>query len=184
MDNIEIIKSKRKTFSLEIKQDGRVICRVPDYARKEEIDGFILSNKGWLEKNLCKIQENKKEALPEFSVDELKALRVKAQEVIPERVDFWAEKIGVNYNKVFFKFQKTRWGSCSSKGNLNFNCFLMLTDEKLMDYVIVHELCHLKYMNHSKLFWNTVASVMPDYRKYKASLRDAEKEIFSRVNFN
>ncbi len=184
MNNIEIIKSKRKTFSLEIKQDGRVICRAPDFARKEETDSFIISHKEWIERNLHQIKKSNNCQLPKFSADELKILKMKAENYIPDRVGFWAEKIGVNYNRIFFKFQKTRWGSCSSKGNLNFNCLLMLTDETLIDYVIVHELCHLKYMNHSKSFWESVASVMPDYKKYKASLRDAEKEVFPKVDFD
>ncbi|MGE5629987.1 MAG: M48 family metallopeptidase [Caulobacteraceae bacterium] len=89
----------------------------------------------------------------------------KAAGLIYERVEFYKAIIGVKYNRIGIKSQKTRWGSCSSKGNLNFNWRLAMAPEWIMDYVIIHELCHLIHMNHSKEFWGTVASYMPDYEK-------------------
>ena len=86
----------------------------------------------------------------------IKELADKARIFIPERVKYYAEVIGVDYGRITIRCQKTRWGSCSSKGNLNFNCLLMLMPSEVIDYVVVHELCHIKQMNHSKAFWKEV----------------------------
>ena len=89
----------------------------------------------------------------------------KALEVIPTRVEYFANIMGVTYGNITIRNQKTRWGSCSSKGNLNFNCLLMLAPSEILDYVVVHELCHRKQMNHSKAFWLEVEKVLPDYKE-------------------
>ena len=94
-------------------------------------------------------------------------MKDEAKRVIPDRVKYYAGIMGVTFGKITIKNQKTRWGSCSSKGNLNFNCLLMLTPDKVRDYVVIHELCHLKQMNHSKMFWAEVEKVMPDYKVYR-----------------
>ncbi|HYE08847.1 MAG TPA: M48 family metallopeptidase [Patescibacteria group bacterium] len=96
---------------------------------------------------------------------------VKAEELIKKRTAEYSNLIGVNYNTIRIKDTKTRWGSCSSKGNLNFNFRILMAPEQVMDYIIVHELCHLRYMNHGKDFWNTVAQYMPDYEKKKEWLK-------------
>ena len=84
--------------------------------------------------------------------------------VIPERVAHFAPLVGVDYGSITIRSQKTRWGSCSSKGNLNFNCLLLLAPPEVLDYVVVHELCHRKQMNHSPRFWAEVGRVLPDYK--------------------
>jgi predicted metal-dependent hydrolase len=96
---------------------------------------------------------------------------VKAEELIKKRTVEYSNLIGVNYNTIRIKDTKTRWGSCSSKRNLNFNFRILMAPEQVMDYIIVHELCHLKHMNHSKEFWNAVAQYMPDYEKQKEWLK-------------
>ena len=95
-----------------------------------------------------------------------------ALQIIPPRVKKYAELVGVTYGRITIRNQKTRWGSCSGKGNLNFNCFLIKAPEKVMDYVIIHELCHRIEMNHSERFWNLVEQVMPDYRVQKEWLKN------------
>lgn len=95
----------------------------------------------------------------------------KAEELIKKRTDEYSKVIGVNYNNIRIKNTKTRWGSCSSKCNLNFNYRIIMAPEKVMDYIIVHELCHLKHMNHGKQFWETVALYMPDYKNHKDWLK-------------
>ena len=95
-----------------------------------------------------------------------------ARIVIPERVKYFAKIIGVTYGQITIRHQKTRWGSCSSSGNLNFNCMLMATSPELIDYVVVHELCHRKQMNHSPLFWKEVEEILPDYRNLRSRLRE------------
>ena len=95
----------------------------------------------------------------------------KALQVLPEKVEHYARIIGVTYGRITIRNQKTRWGSCSSKGNLNFNCQLMRLPEELQDYVVVHELCHRKEMNHSSDFWKEVEYIMPDYQERRARLK-------------
>ena len=104
--------------------------------------------------------------------DRIRELAKKACKIIPQRVAYYAEKMGVTYGRITIRNQKTRWGSCSSKGNLNFNCMLMLAPREVLDYVVIHELCHRKEMNHSKRFWKEVEKVMPDYEVHKKWLKD------------
>ncbi len=94
-----------------------------------------------------------------------------AKRYIPERVTYWADIIGVTYGRISIRQQKTRWGSCSGEGNLNFNCLMMQMPKEIIDYVIVHELCHRKQMNHSKLFWAEVGNILPDYKERRKVLR-------------
>ena len=98
--------------------------------------------------------------------------RQAAKEYFPARVAYYEKIIGVTHNEIRIRDQKTRWGSCSSKGNLNFNWRLMLAPPRVLDYVVVHELCHRKEMNHSKAFWNAVEMVLPDYKELRKWLRD------------
>lgn len=100
--------------------------------------------------------------------------REKARRIITERVAYYRQFIQEPVGKIRIKDQKTRWGSCSSKGNLNFNWRLMLMPGELLDYVVVHELCHLKYMNHSPQFWAHVGEILPDYQERRRRLRMEE----------
>lgn len=115
-----------------------------------------------------------------LSNDEIHELAAKALNYIPERVAYYAEQIGVTYGRITIRNQKTRWGSCSSKGNLNFNCLLMLTPPEIVDYVVVHELCHRKEMNHSKAFWSEVEKVLPNYKTRVRWLKDEGSSIMRR----
>ena len=90
-----------------------------------------------------------------------------AKTVIPKRVRHFAEQMGENHGNITIKNQKKRWGSCSSAKNLNFNWRLILAPEEVLDYVVVHELCHLRQMNHSKEFWHEVEMVLPNYKVHK-----------------
>ena len=91
--------------------------------------------------------------------------------MIPQRAAYYAQRIGVSYGKITIRCQKTRWGSCSSKGNLSFNCLLMLTPPEVLDSVVVHELCHRKFMNHSQQFYQEVLKAYPEYRKWNRWLK-------------
>ncbi len=186
MENIKVIKSKRKTFSLEIKHDGSVVVRAPLYAADEQIKKFVFEHKAWLEKHLAENERARQEysAFSPLSDEDITALKIKARQYIPVRVEYWADIIGVKYSSVTIRAQRTRWGSCSSKGNLNFNCLLMLTDTEIIDYVVIHELCHIKEMNHSKRFWALVGSVMPDCKAVQSRLKSTEGQILSRLEKN
>ena len=89
-----------------------------------------------------------------------------------KRVSYFARLMGVSYRNITIREQKTRWGSCSSEKNLNFNWKLILAPPEVLDYVVIHELCHLKEMNHSKAFWDEVEKVMPEYETYKLWLKE------------
>lgn len=98
-------------------------------------------------------------------------LREKAAEVIAERTQEYSKVLGVSYNSIRIKDTKSRWGSCSSKGNLNFSWRIIMAPTEVMDYIIIHELCHLIHMNHSKEYWAAVGRCMPGYEKHKEWLR-------------
>ena len=173
-----IIRSDRKTIAIQIQPDGEIIVRTPRRMRIEEIRRFVESKAGWIEKQLssCSAQEQQK-----LSDQELRALREKARALVTERVQFYAPLIGVTYNQIAIRAQYTRWGSCSSKGNLNFNCLLALVPPEVLDYIVVHELCHLKELNHSDRFWNEVAKTLPDYKTRKKWMKDNGSNLIARI---
>lgn len=168
-----IIYSSRKSIAIELRMDG-ILVRAPKGMSCGEINAFIHEKRGWIEKHLVKMQDRKKdlEQIPLFTRDEIRELAKKALVVIPEKVKKYAPLVGVTYGRITIRNQRSRWGSCSSKGNLNFNCLLMLFPEDVMDYVVVHELCHRKQMNHSAEFYVEVERVFPEYRKCQKWLKE------------
>ena len=162
--NCKIIRSNRKSLGLEVNTEGLII-RAPLQASDAEINMFILQHKDWIEKNLNRVEERQKtvDSIQPLRMDEIKDLANKALKVIPERVKYYAPKVGVNYGRITIRNQRSKWGSCSGKGNLNFNCLLMLAPPEVLDSVVVHELCHRKEMNHSDKFYAEVLRVYPDY---------------------
>ena len=161
--NIQIVKSRRKTISLQLKPDGAILVKAPNRVSNRYIREFIASHQGWIENQFQKMEQVREAAGEPLTEAEIKELYEKAAKLIPERVAYYAAKIGVTYGRITIRKQKTRWGSCSSRGNLNFNCLLMLTPDKAIDSVIVHELCHRKEMNHSPKFYEEVLKVFPEY---------------------
>lgn len=171
---VQIIRSQRKTMSLEVRANGEVILRVPTRLPQSEIDLFLNKKMNWIQEHLARIkQQQEKESVKDRrTAEDIRNLAEQALELIPERTAFYAQRMGVYYGKITIRNQKTRWGSCSSKGNLNFNCLLMLVPEEVLDYVIVHELCHRIEMNHSKRFWNEVEQILPDYKWRRKWLKE------------
>ena len=151
---------------MEIRPNLQVVVRAPLQMRGEDIHRFLWEKRGWLEKHLQAMGEQKR--APSLSAEEIRAMTDQAQGDIPRRVARFAPIVGVTVGRITIRHQKTRWGSCSIKGNLNFNCLLMLCPERVRDYVVVYELCHRKELNHSAAFWSLVEHVMPEY---KASYR-------------
>ena len=170
---ISIIRTGRKTLSIQLKA-GEIIARAPLRMKDKEIYSFIESKWLWIEKNLAKIEEHEKAIsnIEPFTQEEINALAEKAKTIIVQRVNHYAPKIGVTYNRITIRCQRTRWGSCSSKGNLNFNCLLALFPEEIIDSVVVHELCHRKHMNHSPQFYAEIEKVFPQYKKWHKWLSD------------
>ncbi len=116
-----------------------------------------------------------------LSAEDIRALAAEALEVIPKRVAYYAPLMGVTCNRITIRNQKTRWGSCSSKGNLNFNCLLMLCPPEVIDSVVVHELAHRREMNHSKRFYAHVLRVYPEYYKWNKWLKDNGPALIRRM---
>ena len=181
---IEIRKSKRKTIAIEIKDAGHVVVRAPMRASNRSIQEFISRNSDWIEKHLAKAK-NRQEARKEvrtLSDIELEELITSAKRVIPERVRYYAPIVGVDYGRITIRNQRTRWGSCSSKGNLNFNVALMRAPLEVLDYVVVHELCHRKEMNHSPRFWSEVGKILPDYKEQEKWLKEQGDKLMAEVH--
>ncbi len=126
-------------------------------------------------------RQQKMSQVEKLTMEAMHKLADKALEIIPSRAAYFAQLVGVTYGRITIRNQKSRWESCSGNGNLNFNCLLMLVPTEVLDYVIVHELCHRKEVNHSQKFWVEVENILPDYRKQKLWLKEHGDEIMMRM---
>lgn len=179
----DLIRSDRTTCQIQVKADGSVIVRAPRNMPERDILRFVTEKEEWIERAQVKVAEAKERAdsTEPLTRAEIEKLADMALGYIPERVAYFAPLVGVEYGGITVRNQKTRWGSCSGKGNLNFNCLLMLTPPDVIDYVVVHELCHLIEMNHSPRFWNEVGRVLPDYKKSRLWLKRNGGVLISRM---
>ncbi len=177
--NYRIKRSNRKTICLQITDEG-LLVRAPMRTSDTEINAFVEKKKDWIEKHLIKMEENRSN-VTKLTQEELHQLGEKALKVIPERVAYYAPMVGVSYGRITIRNQRTKWGSCSSKGNLNFNCLLMLAPPEVLDSVVVHELCHRKEMNHSPKFYEQVLRVFPEYHKWNKWLKDNGHMLMSKM---
>ena len=174
-----IIRSKRKTISIQISADGNVLVRCPARMSVQAVDAFVQEKAHWIRRHL-----EKKAAQPKaepFTDAQLQALAAQTKAQLQDRLPCLVRSIGVTYGRVTVRAQRTRWGSCSSKGNLNFNCLLALVPTEVFDYVMVHELCHLKEMNHSAKFWAEVEKQLPNYKTCRKWLKDHGSDLIRRL---
>ena len=180
----QLIRSRRKTLSVEVGKRG-IIIRAPLHVSDAEIRSFVAGHENWIRKHAeeyeKKAGEPEKSPADRLSPQDLRSLADQALTVIPERVAYYAPKVGVTYGRITIRNQRTRWGSCSAKGNLNFNCLLMLAPPQVLDSVIVHELCHRIEMNHSGRFYEEVLRVFPDYWKWHGWLKKNGPELIRRM---
>jgi len=181
---INLIRSNRKTISLEITPSGQVLVRAPRHMSEVEIRKFIEKKSSWLVKHLQKQQEAMTllQAEGRFTEEEIEKLPKLAKQIIPKKVAYYARLMGVTYGRISIRNQKTRWGSCSREGNLNFNCLLMMAPPEVLDYVVVHELSHRLEMNHSSKFWVQVEKMLPDYRKPRKWLKEHGSRLMLRMH--
>ena len=162
-----VIRSDRKSVALQLRGE-QIIVRAPRFMSDASIEQFVEKHRGWI---VSRQQVMQKTVGAPFTAEELEDMKSVARGLLLERLAYYAPIVGVGYNQVTVRCQKTKWGSCSSKRNLNFNCLLAMAPIEVLDYVVVHELCHLKQMNHSKKFYREVERVLPDYRERRAWLK-------------
>ena len=181
--SVRIERSRRRSIVLSVNSKAEVILKVPYRTTNAEINRILSERQDWIRTHVARVRSARASAdtLAPLTDEELRQLSRQAAQYIPPRVAMYAERIGVSYGRITIRHQRTRWGSCSTKGNLNFNCLLMLTPPEVIDYVIVHELCHRKEMNHSTRFWALVASVLPNYVEQKRWLREHGAVIIGRL---
>lgn len=181
--NVEVRRSKRKSAAIKITADMQIVVFVPLYVSDNEIERMVISKSKWIDEHMLKVQStiDERSKLEKITFEQVKELADQAVEYIPKRVKYYAEKENFVYNKITIKNLVSRWGSCSTKGNLNFNCLLMLTPDYVIDYIVVHELCHLREMNHSEKFWAEVEKIMPDYQRAELWLKQNGGNLISRI---
>ena len=172
----QLIRSRRKTVAIQIGKEG-VIVRAPMKLPAVVIRTFVESKRTWIEKKLAAQVSD----LPGFTREQLEELTRQAKQELPQKAARYAVLLNVTYGRITIRHQKTRWGSCSGKKNLNFNCLLMLAPERVRDYVVVHELCHLLEMNHSSRFWALVEKTIPDHKESRRWLRTQGKDLIARL---
>ena len=174
-------------MALEVRRDLSVVVRAPRRMPRAEILRFVESEEEWIEPHIALMRqkilaaEARRAQAQRFTDAEIRGLAERALERIPPRVAHFAPLVGVTFGRMTVRAQRTRWGSCSSSGNLNFNCLLALVPPAVLDYVVVHELCHRLEMNHSPRFWQEVGRVMPDYEEHKKWLRENGAELIERL---
>lgn len=176
---IPIIRSKRKTLALQVTGNSDVIVRAPQQITRREAELFVQKNAEWIKRTRREMElrcERQKEMAEEYRIPDYTSLtpmeKNKIRRHIMERLKLYAPQMGVKFARVTVRDQKTRWGSCSSKGNLNFNYRLHYLPQELMDYVVVHELAHRIHMNHSREFWEVVAAFDADYKEHRKRLKE------------
>lgn len=152
--------------------DGSVVVTLPYGARENIIETFLKEKVEWLLSKLSFYKQFKNTRLPALSKDDYFKHRDEAYALAGERVRYFNGLYKFSYNKISIRNQKTRWGSCSRKGNLNFNYKILFLPDRARDYIIVHELCHLKEFNHSRKFWNLVTRAAPNYLEIRKELRE------------
>ena len=168
MRTYELIRSRRKTLALELTQDGRLLVRAPLKLAKREIERFIDAHEDWICRNLEKVRSCP--PLPEPDSQETDALKAQARAVLPDKVAYWSGVMGVQPSGLKITTAKKRYGSCSSRHSLCFSCYLMRSPEAAVDLVVVHELCHIREMNHGPRFYALLEHYLPDWRERKKML--------------
>lgn len=177
-----LIRSNRKSCSISISPDAQITLRVPMYITRKEIEHLLIEKRIWIiTKYLEVLRQQQERPVSDLTDTQRAALEQRyitaAKEYFPKRAAYYQQFTGGSYNRITIRDQKTRWGSCSAKGTLSFNWRLMLAPPEILDYVVIHELCHLTYMDHSAAFWRKVESVCPGYRTARRWLKDHGHEL-------
>ena len=179
---VKILRSRRRTAAIQITPQGEVIFRAPLNMPRREIERILTERRDWIDRKLSAVREDAAagRAAP-LSQEDLAALARQAKQFLMPLVEQYAARMEVTYGKITIRCQQTRWGSCSARGNLNFNCLLMLAPPQVLDSVVVHELCHRRHMNHSERFYDEVLRVFPEYHKWHGWLKENGKALMLRA---
>ena len=172
---VSVIRSARKSLGLEVRDANTVLARIPTRVSDRELKAFVENHRSWIlqKTEVMAEREEKRKSTPAPPPELLsKTDRMKIQLKIGKRVRHYCEAMGVTVGYVTVKNQKTRWGSCSAKGNVNFNYQLAFLPDELLDYVVIHELAHRRHMNHSRAFWAEVEKYCPDYLERREQLKE------------
>jgi predicted metal-dependent hydrolase len=171
----ELVRSKRKTLALYVRRDGRIEVRAPLRTSRTYIDDFVLKKQDWIDNTRNKLQARQTaKKVIRITAKEEARYKKQAKACLEMKCGHFSQIMGLRPGEVKINSAKTRWGSCNRKGGINFTYRLLFIPEELMDYVVVHELAHLKEMNHSSRFWSVVEQTMPDYKARRKRLREYE----------
>ncbi|MEX1027180.1 MAG: M48 family metallopeptidase [Candidatus Paceibacterota bacterium] len=162
---------RAKRMRIIVHQDGTVVVTKPWWARKKMAEAFLARHRDWVLERVHSIRKIAHPDLVAQGRDHYERYREAARKLVHEKLTEWNRVYAFHYNRVSIRNQKTRWGSCSNTGNLNFSYKIVFLPEELQDYLVVHELCHLKEMNHSPRFWKLVEQALPSYKEQYIRLR-------------
>lgn len=160
---------RSQTLRLSVRPDARVVVTAPYFVRASSIERFVKKHTDWIERHIAR--QKKRTVLPVRRVD-IPQLKKRALALASARCAHFAHQFGVSYRKISVRAQKSRWGSCSRAGNLSFNYKIAALPAHVADYVVVHEVCHLREMNHGKAFWALVEKAVPHYKTIRKELRN------------
>ncbi len=161
--------SKRKTISLCIKNE-RLVVKAPFNTSERKIEDIVRSHIDWIDKHIEK-QRERNAKYPPLTEQQIIELRNLAKRLLPAKTEYYAKIMGVKYGRITITGAKTRFGSCSAKGNISYSYRLMRYPEEAIDYVVVHELAHILELNHSPAFYKIIGSVLPDYKRRAKMLK-------------
>ena len=171
MKQYELIRSRRKTLALEITKDCRVLVRAPMRLSQARIEAFVANHADWIERHLELQKQKLAYAPPPPTAEAIAELKKKARSILPDKVAFWSQIMGVTPTGLKITTAQKRYGSCSGKNSLCFSCFLMNCPEEAIDLVVVHELCHIHEKNHGPRFYALMEQYLPDYKERKKLLK-------------
>lgn len=169
-----VIRSDRRSAEIQIKLDLSVTVRVPKRMQMREVERFVESNAEKIEKSLQRMEQRREKLPPEPTKEEEDELRARAKAYLPGRVEYYSKLMGVEPTGITITSARTRHGSCSAKNRISFSYRIMRYSEELIDYVVVHELAHIRHHDHSRAFYDFVARVMPDHKERRARMRNPE----------
>jgi len=168
----ELKRSRRaRGLRITVHAGGRVVVTAPLRTPQFFIDRFLTKKADWITKTVARQSKRKPSALPPASSVEFKKYKTQAYTFVTERIEQLNKHYGFRFGEIKIRNQKNLWGSCSKAGDLNFNYRIIFLPPQLRDYIIVHELCHLKEMNHSQKFWALVHSAIPDPKKVRQEFK-------------